>query len=358
METPVTPAPAQSLYESVPLVYDEATPSKTQQPHPTMPNVAAVLSPSMTDVKMQKIFYGIIAIIAVSIGYIALVIGSAPSVLLALPTLAAGGLLIWKITRMKDYADPTELQNYRHQASRQRLEETAKEHGWDNMFQYGIPAQDAFNKLYDAHVQKCTFRDGTLIGAYETLKACRDNCAAQGKTVQIVIPQPSACLPRFLSEIESKSNSEIFGEYPVEQLIQYGLLSKDTLQLFTAYKEAHRARDEQMRAANDDFAKERKEHLDAYETALRQVQFESKKQGEWLHAELENVDKLRNPNNHTLLQYEISDEELGTLKGLKERGAGLRGELEASKKAHEARLKEIEDNFKRTIEAFNQAKIA
>lgn len=360
MATQLTPPSPPPLHKSVPLVkgYEEATPLKPQQPHPTIPNVAVVLSPSMTDVKMEKIFYGIIAILAISIGYIALVIGSAPSLLLAIPTLVAGGMLIWKITRMRDYADPTELQNYRFQATRQRLDETAKEHGWDNMFQYGIPAQDDFNKLYDAHIQKCIFRDGTLIGAYETLKACRDNCMALGKTVQIDIPHPSIYQPRFLSEIEGKSTSDIFREYPVEQLVQYGLLSNDTLLLFKGYKNGQSNRDEQVKAAHDAFTKERQEHLDAYETALRQTQFESKKQGEWLLAELQNVENLRNPNNHTLLQCEISDEELGEgLKALKERGVELRVQLEASKKAHDASVKQIDDRLAEAIKAFNNVKL-
>ncbi|MBS0628591.1 MAG: hypothetical protein JSS30_00020 [Verrucomicrobia bacterium] len=352
---PVYPTLPQSssLEDSIPLGYAEDCQPK-EQVKPSIPNVTPVTTPSGTDVKMQKIFYGIIAGFAIAIGYLALVIGSAPSILLAIPTLTVGGYLVWKIVRMKDYGDPIELQKYRNQAARQPLEATAIEHGWENMFQFGIPVQEDFNKLYDTYIEKFTFRDGTLIGAYQPLKTCLDHCVKMGKTVQIEIPAPIAYIAKFKTEIDGKTLTEIFNEFPIEQLVDYQLLSEDKLELFKAYGEALRQRTRELRIAKDKTQDNWEERLNTYETCLRQAQPQTVLQKEWVKMELQNMASLRRSDSTSFAKSNMSDEEIGPLKQLFDTGLQLKTELVAWKIQLKEQIAAIEKALDDKIALINQ----
>lgn len=318
-----------------------------QQPTPILTN---------TDVKTQKIALGILAIISLSIGYLALVVGTAPSLLLAIPTIALGGLLIWKIVRMKDYTDPNEIQKYRNQAAYQPLELTVKEHGWEKMLQFGIPAQADFNRLCVENVKHRSFANGSIFTDYENLVQIRDTLIAEGKGVQLEIPHPSNLKDRFLSEVKGKTLCQIFDHYDIEKLVKYNIVPAELGKLhndvyMTANAQHVLAKDE----AEQEFNTNYHERLGAYETMLREAHGETPRQNEWLRFERGNVQMLRRNPIAPITQIGLSAEDLGFLKQIEETRNQLIIALVAAKKARDGAITVADSVFERSCAQINAA---
>lgn len=311
---------------------------------------------NFTDVKTQKIGLGILGIISISIGYLALVVGTAPSLLLAIPTIALGGLLIWKVIRTKDYTDSNELQKYRDQAVYQPLELIIKEHGWEKMLQYGIPAQADFNRLCADTVKLHSFASDSIFTDYENLMQIRENLIAQGKPVQLEIPHPSCFKDRFLSEVKDKTLCQIFEQYDIEKLVKYNILPAELGKLHAeVYLVASAERVGAHDKAEAEFTKNYHDRVAAYKTVLREASGETPEQNEWLRVERGNVQLLsRNPTTATT-HVRLSDEQLGSLKQIEEMRNQLIIELIAAQKSKDASRQLADAAFESSCARINEA---
>lgn len=328
--------------------------SEIQQQHEVQVQPKPVLS--LTEVKTQKIGLGILAFISIAIGYLALVIGTAPSLLLAIPTIIFGGLLIWKIVRMKDYGDDKELQKYQDQAAHQPLELTVKEHGWEKMFQYGIPAQNDFNRLLEDTIKQRTFSNDSIFTDYENLDLIRKNLIAEGKPVKLEILHPSAFRETFLNEVKDKTLSQIFDEYDIEKLVKYGILSSDNGDLYSqVYIPAVEKRTQDKQQLNGEFNKNFHERLKTYAEVINDISGENPQQKKWIRTEKENVHNLRRNPSAPLIHVELSSSEIGILQPVQEMIIGLKAELGAAVIANKVNLTRIDADFDRLCAKINSA---
>lgn len=295
----------------------QALPFQRPVIEPSISNVMQIFNLSKTEVKVQKIFYSIAAFITGSIGYLALVIGTAPSLLLAVPTLTIAGMLIWSITRMKDYADPEELAHYRAQAAMQPLEETFREHGWESMIQYGIPSQEAFNSLWKtAFIEKSSFADGKVFKAYEALQAIVSRLQKEGKPVALQLPSLSLYRQEFLNEIAHKPTVEVYQTYDMAQLAKHGLVSEQDMTYLSTYQKNIENLQKDKDEAKASFEKA-KADLTKIQGELSRKNFESEGSRKWQTSEMERINAyLRGDEKMPLLRNQLSAEDDFAVGGL------------------------------------------
>lgn len=319
---------------------------------PVQARPAPAPAPNTTDFKTRKVVLAILSIISLSIGYLAFVVGSAPALLLAIPCIAAGVLIGWNVLRMKDYSDPKELQKYRTEAAYQPLVDTAKEHGWDMMIQYGIPRQDDFNRLIEERVRQYRFQSGTIFSDCEFLKGVRDKLLSEGKHVELWIPAPYKFKAQFDAEVQGLPRSEIFEKYKIEQLCKYGLLPASELNVYqNVYLKAQMDHEEGKAAAEKTFREDFNATLQGYQQGLLAMSL-GRDHERFLRTEYQFVQRLRanplapiNPNMHFdhagsyEAQYEIRKSTLEILHQIQE--------------ARKATLDRIEAEFNRTKESIN-----
>jgi len=309
-------------------------------------------APNTTDFKTRKVVLAILSIISLSIGYLALVVGSAPALLLAIPCVAAGALIGWNVLRMKDYSDPKELQKFRTEAAYQPLVNTANEHGWDMMIQYGIPTQDHFNRLVADRVRQFRFQSGTIFSYYEFLKDVRDKLVAEGKHVELEIPHPYQFKLQFDAEVRGLAKSDIFEKYKIEQLCKYGLLPASELNVYQdVYLKAQKDHKDGKAAAEKTFREDFNATLQGYQQGLMTMSL-GRDHERWLRNEFQFLQRLRanplapiNPNMHF--------DHAGAFEALHEHRKSMLEILQQIQDARKTTLDRIEAEFTRTKESIN-----
>lgn len=323
---------------------------------PVQARPVPVPAQNTTDFKTRKVVLAILSIISLSIGYLALVIGSAPALLLAIPCIATGALIGWNVLRMKDYSDPKELQKYRTEAAYQPLVNTAKEHGWDMMIQYGIPRQEDFNRLVADRLKQYRFQSGTIIHDYEFLKGVRDRLIAEGKHVELEIAHPSQFRAQFEAEVQRLTKSDLFEKYNIEQLCQYGLLTASELNLYqNVYLRGLKDQKDGKAAAEKAFREDFNATLDSYQQSLMGMTI-GVDHNRFLRTEYQFVQRLRanpltpiNPNMHFNhagqfeAQFEVRKATLEILQQIQE--------------ARKTALERIDAEFNRTKESINNPQV-
>lgn len=323
---------------------------------PVQARPAPAPAQNTTDFKTRKVVLAILSIISLSIGYLALVIGSAPALLLAIPCIGAGVLIGWNVLRMKDYSDAKELQKYRNEAAYQPLVNTAKEHGWDMMIQYGIPKQEDFNRLVTDRVKHYRFQSGTIIQDYEFLKGVRDRLTAEGKHAELDILHPSQFKAQFDAEVQRLTKSDIFEKYNIEQLCQYGLLPESELNVYqNSYLRGLKYQKDEKAAAEKTFREDFNAILDSYQQSLMSMTI-GHDHNRFLNTEYQFVRRLRanpltpiNPNMHFNhagqfeAQYEARKRTLEILQQIQE--------------ARKIAMERIDTEFNRTKESINNPQV-
>ena len=99
--------------------------------------------------KLRQVALAFFAGICLLFGGLLLASGTFKALFYALPFFISAGIAIWTIQRSwKDYDNPLQLARYRMSAVISPLQETVKEHGWENLFKYEIPLAKQFHKLF------------------------------------------------------------------------------------------------------------------------------------------------------------------------------------------------------------------
>nr|NGX38161.1 hypothetical protein [Chlamydiota bacterium] len=175
--------------------------------------------PSISDIKTNRSAMKSFAEIAFAIGAIAFIASSNFATLfIALPCFVITGALVWQIQRMNNYDNPILLAQYRTQAAQSTLQETIKEHGWENMMNYDIPQKTLFPQKFKEAAEKMAIPE--IINLYRFAIRMKH----QHRSVGLRIPEPKEFLPIFKKEIENLTACEMLEKYNVDQLHFYDLI--------------------------------------------------------------------------------------------------------------------------------------
>ncbi len=274
-------------------------------------------SSNWVSAKTQKFALGFFATLAVATGIAAIVFSASLALtpfFIALITGTAftlGGGLAWEITRVKDYDNPTELASYRQQAAMKHLEFSIQEHGWDNMFKYGIPMPEVFPERYRYSFHQrgtVNFALEKYVEVQRAYQSYRDN----GGTISYVIPHPRELCEKWNQEImfsgELMLGTQIVSTYNIEQLASYEILPlgsrrlqalRDCQREFSLAKQGKATR---LRAIDSMLNEQCEPHRQALECARKAVAIaqdaEADRDWEAFKRRTEHhVDLNRNPND-------------------------------------------------------------
>ena len=271
---------------------------------------------SITTAKMHKIALSVFAALSASAS--AAVIFFAASLALAplvVATIAVAGFttsaaLIWQITRVKDYENPAELAQYRQEASLKRLRLTVDEHGWGNMFKYGIPTPEAFPERY-----RDSFHRGTTnyaLDSYQEVQRAYQAHCDHGGVLRYNIPHPRELREKWNKEIafagQPMPGTQIVSTYNIEELAGYEILQPGSRQL-QALRDckrddlaAHNDKLARIKTIDQTFEKQSAPHLQALDCVHKAVRLarEAQADRDWeaFKRRTEHMDDLnRNPND-------------------------------------------------------------
>lgn len=166
----------------------------------------------LTTAKVKKIalslFAGLVFFFGLSMLAFTLTNAIIQSTFLALPFFLAGGGLILVIKRIKDYNDPITIGQFRLKASQKSLLETEKQHGWNNMFYYGIPDPKDFPTVYRQTVKSMTLTES--IHFYKMVKEAKENVTTE---LEFEIPPPKELKTKWIQETQNKTILTIIEQY-------------------------------------------------------------------------------------------------------------------------------------------------
>lgn len=240
----------------------------------TLPQCASTESGCcMTTAMIKKVALGFFAAVAIVGGLTAIgcAVLSWPVAFIAIPCFVLGGLAIWGLCRIKDYDNPKSLIEFRQDACKKSLEQIASEHGWEKMFQYGIPTPADFPGRYRA-----TVRDYNLNRALDFYERVQSEYQAyrQGSAPNTYqIPHPRELRDKWEQEIAGKKVAEILRSYDIERLARVEILEAGSKEL----------------AALRDCSKKYATIATEYKKELNRIEGEYQKQTAPLRAQLSNV---------------------------------------------------------------------
>lgn len=203
----------------------------------TMRPAEKTLSPfdahaSLSEAKTRQIAIGFFALLSFTVGTIGFSVGAPIPLLLGLVSYISTGFLIWTIVKIRDYSDISEVRLYREEAKDKTLDEIVEKHGWTNMCQYEIPLANEFQKKFLRAIDKMTLKQ--TLEYYNEIWAVLRN-----QQSKFELPQMQEILKeKYQNETGQLSSCDILESYPIQDLYDKGVITKEFQQAATRLRKA------------------------------------------------------------------------------------------------------------------------
>jgi|GEM_PF-3224218 len=222
-----------------------------------------------TDAKIKKISLAIFGSLTLLVGHFLYSIGAPIPTLLAIPLFIAGGLMLWQLTKVKDYEDPATLQAYRMQAQSMSLSEIEYMHTRQNMLRYEIPAKSDFSRIYRAEMKSKTFAEINLY--FEAYKTSKFN-----------VPPPKEFKTTFERETKELTACEVFERYNIEKLHTYEVVSDRFYNDWKSFAGFCKKHEEKHTGAQTDYDLKAKKALSTFQPVLDQASGDNPSRQAWI----------------------------------------------------------------------------
>lgn len=217
---------------------------------------------TLSEHRVKQIALIFFSALSIGLGTVALSVGTGAANFVALVSFSAAGVLIWAISKIKQYDNPIELSRYRKEAQSMSLDEIIKEHGWENCFRYEIPKQGLFQEKFLKAMKFRTINE--VLSIYEKAEDLIKKTRSP-----FTLPSCSVFRDKFLEETKALTPCEIFKAYDVEKLHNLGIASQDLLESSKKFAMREENYMEDVKEAKETFAKTCREALSALSTTLK-----------------------------------------------------------------------------------------
>lgn len=185
---------------------------------------------NLTEAKTKQIAFAFFTVLSFTLGCLALSIGGSASFFFAIPCFIASGVILWMLSLIKDYQDPSALAKMRKAAAKQSLVMIIKEHGWEKMMQFGIPEPKLFYEKCIDTMKGLPIME--LIKFYELAVQMKEDYQA----AEINIPKPIQFKEKFLIETKNMTACQMFEKYDFQLLNNYGFISSALFKASEQYR--------------------------------------------------------------------------------------------------------------------------
>lgn len=224
---------------------------------------------STTDAKIRKISFAIFGAMALIAGYFLCTIGAPIPTLLAIPLFIAGGVLLWQVTKIRDYEDPATLKSYQEAAKTMTLSEIEYMHTRANMSKYEIPLKSDFPRIYRESMKGKRF-----VEIMDTYKAY--------KGLKFSVPPPKEFKAVFERETTSMNACIVFAKYNIEKLHEYGIVIKRFYDDHTSFINFCKSHEKARVCAQTTYDRKVKEALSTFRPVLDQACGDNPSRQAWI----------------------------------------------------------------------------
>ncbi len=119
--------------------------------------------------------------------------------------------------KVKTSEDPTYIERLRREASQSNLDQTARKHGWESIFRWGLLNPASFAEKYRKQLIGKSVSE--IISYYEKVSESVYNCSQAAYTYHV--PRPRESKDQWRKDVKDLSVPEIVSEFSLDQLEKY-----------------------------------------------------------------------------------------------------------------------------------------